>query len=83
MKTLIRKDTCTPVFVATSFQIAKIWKQPKCISKDEGIKMQEKYTHTQRNNHDKEWNAVICNNMDRLMLSEKNQRNTKTVRYFN
>ena len=39
MKTLIRKDTCTPVFIATSFKIAKIWKQPKCTSKDERIKM--------------------------------------------
>ena len=28
-KTLIRKDTCTPMFIAALFTIAKIWKQPK------------------------------------------------------
>ena len=30
MKTLIQKDTCTPVFIAALFTIAKTWKQPKC-----------------------------------------------------
>ena len=29
-KTLIWKDTCTPMFIATLFSIAKILKQPKC-----------------------------------------------------
>ena len=28
-KTIIQKDTCTPVFIAALFTIAKIWKQPK------------------------------------------------------
>ena len=37
-KTLIRKDTCTPMFIETLFTIAKIWKQPKCPSTDEWIK---------------------------------------------
>ena len=37
-KTLIRKDTCTPMFTAALFMIAKTWKQPKCTSTDEGIK---------------------------------------------
>ena len=31
-KTLIRKDTCTPMFTAALFTIAKTWKQPKCPS---------------------------------------------------
>ena len=30
MKTLIQKDTCTPVFTEALFTIAKMWKQPKC-----------------------------------------------------
>ena len=38
MKTLIRKDTCTPVFIAALFTIAKIWEQPKCPSTDDWIK---------------------------------------------
>ena len=37
-KTVIRKDTCTPMFIAALFTIAKTWKQPKCPSKDEWIK---------------------------------------------
>ena len=38
MKTLTRKDICTPMFTAVLFTIAKIWKQPKCPSMDEWIK---------------------------------------------
>ena len=41
-KTLIQKDTCTPIFIAALFTIAKIWKQPKCPSTDE-------WTHTHIN----------------------------------
>ena len=37
-KTLIQKDTCTPIFIAALFTIAKTWKQPKCPSTDEWIK---------------------------------------------
>ena len=28
-KTVIQKDTCTPMFIATVFTTAKSWKQPK------------------------------------------------------
>ena len=37
-KTIIQKDTCTPVFTATLFIVAKTWKQPKCPSTEEWIK---------------------------------------------
>ena len=37
-KTIIQKDTCTPMFIAALFTIAKTWKQPKCPSKEEWIK---------------------------------------------
>ena len=30
-KTIIQKDTCTPMFIAALFTIAKTWKRPKCI----------------------------------------------------
>ena len=30
LKTLIWKDTCTFMFIAGLFTIAKLWKQPKC-----------------------------------------------------
>ena len=38
-KTIIQKDTCTPMFIAALFTIARTWKQPKCPSTDEWIKM--------------------------------------------
>ena len=37
-KTIIQKDTYTPMFVAALFTIARSWKQPKCPSTDEWIK---------------------------------------------
>ena len=37
-KTLILKNISTPMFIAASFTIAKIWRQPKCPSVDEWIK---------------------------------------------
>ena len=36
-KTLVRKDTCPPMFTAVLFTIAKTWKQPKCPSREEQI----------------------------------------------
>ena len=37
-KTLIPKNTSTPMFIALFCTITKIWKQPKCPSTDEWIK---------------------------------------------
>jgi len=37
-KTLIQRDTCTPMIIAVLFTVAKIWKQPKWPSIDEWIK---------------------------------------------
>ena len=37
-KTIIQKDTGTPIFTADLFTIARSWKQPKCPSTDEWIK---------------------------------------------
>ena len=36
-KPLTQKDTCTPMFTAAPFTIARTWKQPKCPSTDEWI----------------------------------------------
>ena len=33
-----RQDTCTPMFLAAMSTIAKLWKEPRCPSKDEWIK---------------------------------------------
>ena len=37
-KNIIQKDTCTPMFTAALFTIARSWKQPKCPTIDEWIK---------------------------------------------
>ena len=34
-KTIIQKDTCSPMFTAALFIIAKTWKQPKCPPEEE------------------------------------------------
>ena len=44
-KTLLKKDTCTCIFSAALFTIAKTWKQPKCPMTDEWIKKMW-YTYT-------------------------------------
>ena len=44
-KAITQKDTCTPMFIAALFTIAKTWKQPKYPPTDEWIKNMW-YTHT-------------------------------------
>ena len=74
-KTLIRKDTCTPMFTAALFTIARTWKQPLCPSTDEQIKklggvyvcvciyiytLTHIYTHT--DTHTMEYHSAIKKN---------------------
>ena len=45
-KTFLKKDTCTCLFIAALFTIAKIWEQPKCPSTDNWIRMMRyRYTY--------------------------------------
>ena len=37
-KTIIQKESCTAMFIAVLFTIARTWKQPKCPSTDEWMK---------------------------------------------
>ena len=37
-ETRIGRDTCTPVFIAALFTVARTWKQPRCPSADEWIR---------------------------------------------
>ena len=46
MKIGLQSNTCTPMFIAALFTIAKIWKQPKC-PMDEWIKKKRCSLHTQ------------------------------------
>ena len=59
-KTVIQKDTCTPMFMVALFTIDKSWKQPKCPLTDEWIKkMWCVYinTHTHIHTHT-QWNTT-------------------------
>ena len=38
VETRIERDTCTPMFIAALFIIARTWKQPRCPSADEWIR---------------------------------------------
>ena len=44
-KTIIQKDTCTPMFTEALFTTAKTWKQQKCPSTEDWIKKMW-YIHT-------------------------------------
>ena len=67
--TLIRKDTCIPMFITPLFTTDKTQNQSKCPSTDERIKMRYicKHTHSiMLLSHKKGWNFAICNNMHGL-----------------
>ena len=86
-KTLIRKDTCTPIFIAALFTIAKILKQLKCPSKDEWIKKMWYIYTVKYYSAIKKKNTVLpfaATRMDveDIMLSEIRQRKTNTVKYY-
>ena len=52
---MVQKDTCTPMFTAAIFTIAKTWKQPECSLTEEWIKKMwnihtmEYYSATKKN----------------------------------
>ena len=83
MKTLIGKDTCTQMFTAALFTIAKTWKQSKCPSTNEWIKKMlytHTHTHTHTHSHTMEYYSAIKNeilpcattrmDLECIMLSE-------------
>ena len=37
-ETVIQKESCTTMFIAALFTVARTWKEPKCPSTDEWIK---------------------------------------------
>ena len=83
-ETKIEKDTCTPVFTATLFTIARAWKQPRCPSTDEWIKkrwyiyMMEYYSAIKRN----AFESVLMRwmNLEPIIQSEVSQK--KKNKYY-
>ena len=68
--TFLEKDTCTPMFTAALFTIAKTWKWPKYPSTGEWLtKMWYVYIHIYIYihtlcSHEKGQHNAICSNMD-------------------
>ena len=68
-RALIKRDTCTPMFIATLFTRAKIWKHTSirktCVC--ECVCVTHSHTHTHNGillSHKKVWNFAICDYMD-------------------
>ena len=84
-KTLIWKDTCTSVFIAALFTIAKTWKQPKCPSTDEWIKKMwyictmEYYSTVKQNKIMS--SAATWMDLEIIILNEVRQRKTNIIWY--
>ena len=77
-KTIIQKDTCTPMFTAALFTIDRTWKKPKCPSTDEWIKKMwyiytmEYYSAIERN--EIELFVVRWMDLESVILSEVSQK---------
>ena len=77
-KTLLKRDTCTRMFIAALFSIAKTWKLPKCPSTDVRIrKMWNIYTmeyYTAIKKNDIMPFAATWMELENLILSEMSQK---------
>ena len=81
-KTLIQKDTCTPMFIAALFTIAKTQKQPKCPLTDECIKMWYIYTieyYSAIKKNEIMPFAATWMDLEMIILSEVSQRKTNII----
>ena len=78
MKTIIQKDTCTPIVIVALFTIARTWKQRRCPPTDEWLKKlwyihaMEYYSAIQRN----EFKSVLVRwmNLGPIIQSEVNEK---------
>ena len=78
-KYMVQKDTCTPVFIAALFTVAKTWKQPKCPLKEEWIKRW--YIHTMEyysaiKKNETVLSAATWMDLEIVILREVKERNT-------
>ena len=81
-KTIIQNDTCTPMFIAALFTIAKTWKQLKCPSTAERIKkMWYIYNGILLSYKKNEIMPFAATQMDLeiIILSEVRKRKTNTI----
>ena len=77
-ETRVEKDTCIPLFTEALFTIARTWKQPRCPSTDEWLKMvwylftMEYYSAIKRNTFE----SVLMRwmNLEPIIQSEVSQK---------
>ena len=85
-KTIIQRDTCTPMLTAALFTIARSWKQPKCPSTDEWIKMwyiytMEYYSAIKRNEIGSFVETWL--DLETVIQSEVSQKEKNIISYIN
>ena len=89
-KTIIRKESCTKMFIAALFTIARTWKQLKCPSLDEWIKKMwhiytmEYYSAIKRNEMEvdvKRWMELESVIQSEVSQKEKNKYSMLTHIY--
>ena len=82
-ETRIERDTCTPLFITALLTIARTWKQPRCPSADEWIRMlwyiytMEYCSAIKKNAFD----SVLMRwmKLEPIIQSEARKKNTNTV----
>ena len=83
-KTIIQKETCTTVFIAALFTIARTWNQPRCPSTDGKmskmwhIYTMEYYSAIKRNKI--ELFVVSCIDLESVIQSEVSQKEKNKYR---
>ena len=86
-KTIIQKDTCTPMLIAALFTIARSWKQRKCPSTDEWIKKMW-YIYTMEYYSAIKWNEIesfveTWMDLETVIQSEVKSEREKQISYIN
>jgi hypothetical protein len=66
------RGTCTPMFIAALFTIAKLWKQPRCPTTDEWIKIMW-YLYTMEFYSAMKKNEILWMELEDIILSEVSQ----------
>ena len=79
---LLRRDTCTPMFIAALSTIAKVWKEPKGPLMDEWIKKKWYYSAIKYNEilpFATTWMELECITLSEISQSEKDKNHMTSL----